>query len=553
MRNASFVTFSILAALSALPITAGAQVMGQTIAPSAAQWQEDLSFLTAKIEEMHPRFGHTKEEEFAKMVRELSQQLPTLSREEATVRFMSLVASLQDGHTTIPAAALPAAGMRLLPMRFYLYVDGVYLQAADRRYQDVVGKKLIRVGDTPVDDAVRRLSTIVAHDNGQSIRDRVPGYMIVPDLLVGLHIIARGDRVPLTFEDGGRTLRVEVDPVKVQEREPPLEFDLAYTSDWVDSRTKDAVPVWLKNLHKSYWMEFLPGSNTLYVQYNQCTSDPQNPMPKFAEEVRMAASQQPVERVIIDLRLNSGGEGYWNKFLLLALIRSTHIDQKGKLFVIIGRRVFSAGNILAIDLERYTNAVFVGEPTGGAVQNFGNHEPVVLPNSKLFVMIATAFYQNAGPFDHREWIAPEVAADLTHTDYTAGLDPALQAIESYVPLAQRFASAFERLQPTEIRRSYDVVKNESVNRYANLESALNDVGYKFLQGGDTARAIQVFRIATEDFPESANAFDSLGDAFASAGEKKLAIESFTQALKINPNWEPSRRSLQRLTREPPSH
>jgi hypothetical protein len=529
------------------------EVMDTVAVPSATQWQQDLSFLTAKIEQMHPALSHAKKEEFAKAVRELSEQLPTLAREETTVRFMGMVASLQDGHTTIPAAALSAVGMRMLPMRFYLYADGVYLQASDRRYQEVVGKKLVRIGDTPIDEAIKKLSVIVAHDNEASIRDRLPGYMVIPDLLVGLHIIPRIDRVPLTFEGEGRTLAVEADPVKVQAPEPPLEFDLAYTPDWVDSTPKDAVPVWLKNLHKSYWMEMLPGGKTLYVQYNHCTSDPQNPMPKFAEEVRMAASQQPVERVIIDLRLNSGGEGYWNKFLLLALIRCTHIDQQGKLFVIIGRRVFSAGNMLAIDLERYTNAVFVGEPTGGAVQNFGNHEPVVLPNSKLFVMIATAFYQNAGPFDHREWIAPEVAADLTHTDYTAGLDPALQAIESFVPLAQRFALAFERLQPGEIRRSYDSFKNESVNRYANLEPALNDVGYTFLRAGDTARAIQVLRIATEDFPGSANAFDSLGDAFASAGEKRLAIESFTRALKINPNWEPSRRSLQKLAQEPPPH
>jgi hypothetical protein len=536
-----------------LPLAASAQVMDTAVAPSSAQWQQDLSFLAAKIEQMHPALSPTRKEEFAKLASELSQQIPTLSREETTVRFMSLVASLQDGHTSIPSPALPTAGLRSIPMRFYLYVDGVYLQAADRRYQNVVGKKLLRIGDTPVDEAIRRLSRIVAHDNESSIRDRLPGYMIFPDLLVGLHIISRRERVPLTFEGDGQTLQVEAVPVKGAEKDSPPGFDISYTPDWVDSTVNDAAPVWLKNQHKSYWMEILPDGKTLYVQYNQCTSFQQFSMPKFAEEVRKAASQQPVERMVIDLRLNSGGDGYWNKFLLLAVIRSMNIDQKGKLFVIIGRRTFSAANQMAIDLERFTNAVFVGEPTGGALQNYGNHEPVVLPNSKLLVMIATVFYQNANPFDHREWIGPEVAADLTHTDYIAGVDPALQAIESYVPLAQRLTSDIERLQPGEFRNSYNQFKHQNINRYADLEPALTIVGYRFLNAGDTARAIQVFRMATEDFQGSANAFDSLGDAYDRAGEKKLAIESYTQALKVNPNWEPSRRSLQRLMQELPTH
>jgi tetratricopeptide (TPR) repeat protein len=554
MRNPTLVKFMVVAQFAACSVFAGAQVTDTAVVASAAQWQQDLSFLAARIEQMHPALSDTKKkEEFAKAVRDLSQQLPNLSREETTVRFMSLVASLQDGHTTIPASALPAAGMRLLPLRFYLYADGVYLQAADRRYQQVVGKKLIRIGDTPIDEAIGKLSGIVAHDNEATIRDRLPDYMIVPDLLVGLHIIPYNDHVSLTFEGDDRTLQVDATPVKGPEKHESPESDIVHTPDWVESAPKDTVPVWLKNRHKSYWMELLPDGKTLYVQYNQCTSDPQNPMPKFAGDVRTAASQQSVERAIIDLRLNSGGEGYWNKFLLLAVIRSTNIDQKSKLFVITGRRTFSAGSLLAIDLGRFTNAVFVGEPTGGAVQNFGNHEPVTLPNSKLLVMIATAFYQNAGPFDHRQWIAPEVAADLTHVGYQAGVDPALQAIESYVPAAQRLASAFERLQPAEIRHSYDLFKQDSINRYANLEPVLNDVGYKFLHAGDAVRAMQVFRIATEDFPGSANAFDSLGDAYATAGEKKLAVESYTRALKINPDWEPSRRSLQRLTQEPQPH
>jgi hypothetical protein len=509
-----------------------------------AQWHEDLVFLTTKVEQMHPPSEKIKA--FTTAAQELDGHLPRLSRDEAIVRIMEVGASLHDGHTTVMPRALQALGMRVLPMRFYLYRDGTYLQAADRKYQAVVGGKLIRIGDTPIEEALAKVGTTIGHDNEETVRDRLPAYMIYPDVLAGLQIIHKTDRVPLTFEVNGRATVVEVEAVKPPAVEGPPGFDVAYSSDWIDSASVNPVPLWLKNPHKSYWMEFVPESGTLYVQYNQCTSDPQNPMPKFAEQMQHAAAEPSVKRVVLDLRLNSGGEGYWNKFLLLSLIRATSIDQPGKLFAITGRHTFSAGNILALDLERFTHAVRVGEPTGGAVQNFGNHEPVTLPNSKLMVMVATAFYQNNGPHDKREWIAPEVSADLTQSDYAEGKDPAMAAIASYVPASERLVARVKQVAPQEARASYEQFHQESVNRYAEFETILNSTGYELLHEGDTARAVEVFRIATEEFPGSANAFDSLGDAYLAAGEKKLAVASYTQALKINPQWEPSRRSLERL-------
>jgi hypothetical protein len=57
-----------------------------------------------------------------------------------------------------------------------------------------------------------------------------------------------------------------------------------------------------------------------------------------------------------------------NRPLIHRLIRCDTINQWGKLFVVIGRRTFSAAMNLAVDLERHTRALFVGEPTGGAPQ-----------------------------------------------------------------------------------------------------------------------------------------------------------------------------------------
>src|SRR5262249_23254419 len=148
---------------------------------------------------------------------------------------------------------------------------------------------------------------------------------------------------------------------------------------------------------------------TLFAQYNRADSVTEEPMPAFGRRLRAEIAAKAPQRVVLDLRHNAGGEGFWNKTIFLALIKSNDIDQKGRLFVLIGRQTFSAGSLLAIELEKYSNAVFIGEPTGGGIQNFGNHEFVQLPNSRFGVMVATRFYQNT-PFDQgRPWLAPQIA------------------------------------------------------------------------------------------------------------------------------------------------
>ncbi|MFB3084243.1 MAG: hypothetical protein ACE1Z4_12465, partial [Gammaproteobacteria bacterium] len=45
-------------------------------------------------------------------------------------------------------------------------------------------------------------------------------------------------------------------------------------------------------------------------------------------------------------------------------VRSEKINEYGKLFVIIGRETFSACQNFVNRMERETNVLFVGEPTG---------------------------------------------------------------------------------------------------------------------------------------------------------------------------------------------
>jgi hypothetical protein len=138
-----------------------------------------------------------------------------------------------------------------------------------------------------------------------------------------------------------------------------------------------------------------------------------------------------VDRLVVDLRWNNGGNTYLSMPLLHALIRSRKLNRPGSLFVIIGRGTFSAAQNTATFIERHTQAVFVGEPTGSSPNFVGEDNPTLLPYSKLPVSISDLYWQTSWPTDHRPWIAPLLYAPPSFELYRANRDPAMEAILAY--------------------------------------------------------------------------------------------------------------------------
>jgi CubicO group peptidase (beta-lactamase class C family) len=82
------------------------------------------------------------------------------------------------------------------------------------------------------------------------------------------------------------------------------------------------------------------------------------------------------------------------------------------------------------------------------------------------------------------------------------------------------------------------------------EDSINSAGYLLLEQKKYADAIAVFTRNTELHPQSANTWDSLGEAYVNAGQKDQAIQSYEKALQLNPNQESSKTALAKLHSEP---
>ncbi|HEY0676817.1 MAG TPA: tetratricopeptide repeat protein [Chitinophagaceae bacterium] len=64
------------------------------------------------------------------------------------------------------------------------------------------------------------------------------------------------------------------------------------------------------------------------------------------------------------------------------------------------------------------------------------------------------------------------------------------------------------------------------------EDVLNANAYWLLRNGKQAEALEAFRLLVETYPASANAFDSLGDAYETLGKKDEAISSSEKSLEL---------------------
>jgi hypothetical protein len=78
------------------------------------------------------------------------------------------------------------------------------------------------------------------------------------------------------------------------------------------------------------------------------------------------------------------------------------------LAVLTSRLTFSAAMQLIVELEQDTQAVFVGEPTGGSPNQYGDATKVELPNSGLDAWVATVAWKTAGDSDDRVTRTPDI-------------------------------------------------------------------------------------------------------------------------------------------------
>ncbi|MEE9363538.1 MAG: S41 family peptidase [Cellulophaga sp.] len=82
---------------------------------------------------------------------------------------------------------------------------------------------------------------------------------------------------------------------------------------------------------------------------------------------------------------------------------------------------------------------------------------------------------------------------------------------------------------------YYKLKKEQPNNYNfSDKNELNNLGYKYLNKEEIKNAIEIFKLLVSEFPNSENAYDSLGEAYYKDGNMPLALKNYQKSLQLNP-------------------
>ena len=64
------------------------------------------------------------------------------------------------------------------------------------------------------------------------------------------------------------------------------------------------------------------------------------------------------------------------------------------------------------------------------------------------------------------------------------------------------------------------------------ESLMNSLGYFYMQNKSLDKAYNIFKRNIDNYPQSFNAYDSMGDLYAAKDDRQKAIEYYYKALTI---------------------
>lgn len=377
------------------------------------RWSEDIDSYRQQLEEKHINLYHrVSREEFAAELSGLKESLPELNDQQLLVEMMRVSRLVGDGHTQF---AWWEAYHDMFPFRF-LNIDGEFrLVAAGADHRHLLGRKLLAIGGTPIEEIVLRLSPVVQGvENAHSLKVRLSGQINVAQILYGLGITEEIDLAEYTFEDdSGRVGKVSVQPVSMGQ----------YYKQVAHSLLPKVTPFREKRIIESenLWLSADETRKTAYLYFRRYPSF--SDMEDFAEDAKDYLDEQGTRNLIIDLRDNGGGDFFVGLGLAWGLVLVDGLDWDRGVYTLIGNRTYSAAMSNAAQYRQILNARLVGEPTGGNPVGYQDMGSFSLPNSGWTVTYSKRNYRFQD--NYSEGVQPDVPIETDWESYRRGTDKPL--------------------------------------------------------------------------------------------------------------------------------
>lgn len=504
---------------------------------SAEQWQADLDYLQNQVHTEYPfLFKKITQEAWDKQVADLRAEIPTLTEHEIKVGLTRMVSAFGYGHTQIPFSTL--AKDAVLPVNLYHFKDGIYIEGAHKNHSETLGAKVVAVNGLPVEEALAKIRPVVPVENDQYFKGYGLRFLTVPAVLHAQGITETlHQEVSLSLEKNGKRFIHNFSAIPLAD----MSRDYLYTKpneNWLSAREAGKTPLYLKHLNDKYfYFELLEGTKTLYVRQSSVFDHPEETLRDFYTRLFNFIDAEGVEKLIYDVRLNGGGNNYNNIHFIKGIMARPKLNKEGNFFYIIGRNTFSACQNLTNDVETYTEAILVGEPTSENKNFYGDTKLVQLPNSEVKAYLSFAWWQDKPQWENADATTPNFYAEPTFEEYRTNEDLVLALIETIDPTdvvdpMAYFRQLFTEGKLEQLKTDANRIIGDPKYQHINFEQEFSQVGQMLLDQQQYQPAAFVFGTFVESFPENPSFWEGLGTALKALGQTAQAEEAFTKAKSL---------------------
>jgi dienelactone hydrolase len=417
------------------------------VAPQSGR-ANDVLLAAQHLRDDHPNLFHDLSPvTFDATVADLAARADALNDDELLVGLMRIAAlpGVRDGHTGI--FPLDPANRRVLhaySVRMYTFSDGVYV-VGQADGSDLLRARVVAVSGRPLEDVLAAVRPLVPHDNDSTLTLRATTFLNTPEVLHGLHVAPDAGPLRFTFERDGRRFDQELAPLPVDTYER-LIGDLVHPL--IPQAINGRIPVYITRRNDRLWTSRLSSGRVFYIGYNEVLGNTFG----VSQRLLKAAKTKKVRAVVVDVRNNGGGNNRTYHPLVNAIQR---VAKTKRVVVLISRLTFSAAENFITELELVADPLFVGEPSGGSPNLYGDTVQTALPATGLMLRVAHIYWELSRADDARLAIDPDVPVALSSTDFFAGQDPVLDAALStaLAPklLAARPRFSYDKRRPLALR------------------------------------------------------------------------------------------------------
>jgi len=354
--------------------------------------KEDLNFLVEKLEEIHPdpyrNINHQKEifEKSLEKSLEVREEYFILAVQES----LALLGDLHTGVVGILEEPLPTQ---------YVYInDSFYITRSNEKTPEMLTAKLLGINGYNLQEIIPKISKLSSNESKEVLQKDLSAFLQCNRIL-RYYGFSNSEGVNLQTDKGD--FKVKRNEKRGKTIEPLL---------WEEEEKKN------KTYFGNNTYQARIEGNCLFFQYNKCSNKEHTENELSSFKKRLLENAQNVENIIIDLRLNKGGDTD-----IMEDVFERLPDNK-KVYVAMGPNSTSSAIHHIVYLKTNKNAILLGERAGQKTRRFGNKNNLSLPHSKIKTICSSKDFDLL-PEEKSDFLEPDIKIPVTIEDYINNTDP----------------------------------------------------------------------------------------------------------------------------------